>query len=222
MGYTLTIADYNYSSWSMRPWLVLRHIGVQFEERQAEPTIVGPEEMRKISPSAKVPLFEYDGYVVWESLAICELLNEMFPSGRLWPKERSRRAHARAVACEMATGFPNIRAKLPMNIRARVKHAPFDDKLAREVARVQKIWTDCTAESGGPYLYGHTFGIADAMYAPVVTRFRSYGVEVDGPVAQYMKTIEALPAMQLWCERAQAETIRVDEYEKLAASLPAQ
>jgi glutathione S-transferase len=222
MAYVLTIADYNYSSWSMRPWLVLRHIGIQFEERRVEPVEVGPDAMRKISPSGKVPFFEYDGRTVWESLAICELLNELFPSAHLWPRDRTVRAHARAVSCEMAAGFTNIRNTLPMNIRARVKHAPFDDALAREVDRVKKIWTDCVAESGGPFLYGPAFSIADAMYAPVVTRFKSYGVAVDEKVAKYMQTIDALPAMKLWCERAQAETHRVEEYERVAASLPPQ
>jgi glutathione S-transferase len=223
MAYVLTIADYNYSSWSLRPWLVLKHIGIAFEERKIE--LSGPgkltAEIAKVSPSGKVPLFEYDGNVLWESLAICELLCELFPSAQLWPRDRHMRAYGRAVSTEMASGFQTMRATLSMNIRARVKHAPFDDALKRDVDRIRFIWNECLERSGGPFLFG-TFTIPDAMFAPVVTRFRSYGVETDDRVSRYMKTVEALPAMKLWQERAHAETHRVEEYEKIAASLPPQ
>ena len=223
MAYVLTIANYNYSSWSMRPWLVIRQVGIAVEERVLD--LGGPGKaspgVAAVSPSGKVPVFDYDGYKVWESLAICELVAELFPSAQLWPKDRHKRANARAVATEMVAGFSALRSAMPMNIRARRKHGALEPAVEKDIARIKKIWNDCLEVSGGPYLYG-MFSIADAMYAPVVTRFRSYGVETDPTCTAYMKTIESLPAMKAWVERANAETHRVPEYEAIADALPPQ
>ena len=223
MAYVLTIANYNYSSWSMRPWIAIRHVGIAVEERVLD--LAGPGKptpgLAELSPSGKVPYFECDGHKVWESLAICELIADLFPSAQLWPKDRYKRANARAVATEMVAGFSALRSAFPMNIRARRKHDDLEAQVEKDIARVKKIWNDCLDVSGGPYLYGH-FSVADAMYAPVVTRFRSYGVDTDATCTAYMKTMEALPALKAWVERANAEKHRVPEYEAIAAALPAQ
>ncbi len=223
MAYVLTIANYNYSSWSLRPWIVIRQVGIAVEEHVLD--LAGPglgtPGVAEASPSGRVPVFDVDGNKVWESLAICELISELFPSQQLWPKDRYRRANARAAATEMASGFSALRSALPMNIRARRKHGELDPAVKKDIDRVKRIWNDCLNVSGGPYLYG-LFSIADAMYAPVVTRFRSYGVDTDPTCTAYMKSIEQLPAMKTWAERAAAEKHRVPEYEAIAEALPAQ
>jgi glutathione S-transferase len=223
MAYVLTIANYNYSSWSMRPWIVIRQVGIAVDERVLD--LAGPGKstpgVAEASPSGRVPVFEYDGHKVWESLAICELIAELFPSAQLWPRDRYKRANARAVATEMVAGFGALRSALPMNIRARRKHGALEPAVQNDIDRVKRLWTECLNVSGGPFLYGN-FTVADAMYAPIVTRFRSYGVDVDATCKAYMKTMESLPAMKVWAERAQAETHRVPEYEQIAESLPPQ
>lgn len=223
MAYVLTIANYNYSSWSMRPWIVIRQVGIAVEERVLD--LAGPglptPGVAEASPSGRVPVFDCDGHKIWESLAICELVSELFPSAQLWPKDRYRRANARSVATEMVAGFSALRSALPMNIRARRKHGELAPAVVKDIERVKRIWTDCINVSGGPFLYG-MFSIADAMYAPVVTRFRSYGVETDPTITAYMKSIENLPAMKVWAERAAAEKHRVPEYEAIADAMPAQ
>lgn len=223
MAYVLTIANYNYSSWSLRPWIVIRQVGIAVDERVldlAGPGLATPR-VSDVSPSGKVPLFEVDGHKVWESLAICELISELFPSAQLWPKDRYRRANARSVSTEMASGFSALRSGLPMNVRARRKHGELAPAVQKDIDRVKRIWNDCLDVSGGPYLYG-MFSVADAMYAPVVSRFRSYGVDTDATCTAYMKSIENLPAMKVWAERAAAEKHRVPEYEAIAEAMPSQ
>ncbi len=215
MTLELVIANKNYSSWSLRAWLALRMTGAQFRE-----TVVPlrrPEtraELKRHTPSGLVPVLKDGNVVVWESLAILEYLAERFPEARLWPGDAAARAHARAVSSEMHAGFANLRREMPMNIRRFFPGRPRSEGLERDIARVCEIWNDCRARHGsdGPYLFG-LFGNADAMYAPVVTRFVTYGVELDPVSASYRDAILALPAMRSFAEAARAEPWVVDDYE---------
>ena len=204
---SLVIGNKNYSSWSLRPWLLLKQSGLEFEEIRV--VLYAPdfaERVRAISPSGKVPALRHGALVVWDSLAICEYLNDAFPEIRAWPRGLEERAIARAVSAEMHSGFTALRNTLPMNIRAsgrRVKPTP---ELERDIARVCEIWRDCRTRAGerGPFLFGD-FSIADAMYAPVATRFATYGVPL-GPVeAAYVESLRRLPAMLEWAAAAATE-----------------
>jgi glutathione S-transferase len=218
---TIAIGNKNYSSWSLRGWLALRHTGQPFREvvialDQAE-TRAG---ILAHSPSGRVPALRHGDVVVWDSLAICEYLAETFPDARLWPDDRAARAHARAVSAEMHSGFASLRAHMPMNIRA---HMPGNGRTAgslQDIARVTAIWTDCLARqgTGGPYLFGR-FSIADAMYAPVVFRFRTYDVKLEAPLRAYCEAMLARPGMQEWARAAEKEewTIADDEYPSFRA-----
>ncbi len=210
----LVIANRNYSSWSLRAWLALKHTGAAFDE------IVIPlyqpnttEEIRRHSPSGQVPVLRDGDVVVWDSLAICEFLAERFPEARLWPEDPVARAHARSVSAEMHSGFPSIRQNLGVNIRAR-KSRELDADTEREVARVVALWSEARTRfgAGGPYLYGH-FTTADAMYAPLVTRFVTWGLELTGAAAEYVRTIMALPSMQAWIDLARKEPWSIPQYD---------
>ena len=214
MNRTLVIGNRNYSSWSLRPWLVLAVGNVPFDEERI--TLNRPHTKAYIlrhSPSGKVPcLIERDGDAVetiWYSLAIAETVNERHLGGRLWPSDARRRAHARAVAAEMHSGFAALRTHLPMDIRGRYQAAGAVAQqradVAADIARVHALWTDCLQRSGGPFLLGD-FSIDDAFYAPVVTRFRTWGVALTPPLAAYSAALFALPAMQRWVAAAEAET----------------
>lgn len=213
---TLYIGNRAYSSWSLRPWLVLRQAEVDFDEVMIpldEPGVRVPEILAR-SPSGKVPVLKHGELTIWESLAISEYVADMYPEARLWPASRGTRAIARAVSSEMASGFPAMRAALPMNVRRRVTGTHVSEPVARDIARVQAIWRDCRAHfgAGGEFLFGH-FTIADAMYAPVVTRFDTYGVEVDAVSKKYMTAVLGLPAMKSWIAKARDETLVIKAYE---------
>ena len=207
MGLQLVIGNKNYSSWSFRPWLAMKVARIEFEE-----TVIpldAPDfksRLTALSGAGKVPVLIDGDTRVWESLAIVEYLAEKFPEASLWPRDAQVRAHARAIAAEMHAGFQPLRRELPMNMRRPVKPHALVADAAADVARIEAIWSDCRKRlgQGGPFLYG-AFGAADAMYAPVVSRFHTYGVEVGAVAREYMRAITALPAWSEWREAARRE-----------------
>jgi glutathione S-transferase len=203
MSLTLVIGNKNYSSWSLRPWIAMVAAGIPFEERLIP--FETPEFTREAGPAAKVPLLIDGGIRVWESLAILEYLAEKFPSARLWPADIAARAHARAIASEMHAGFGGLRGHLPVNFARKVMKRPLTPQAAADVARIEAMWGECRARYGGPFLFGETFGAADAMYAPVVSRFLTYDVDVNRHTRAYMDAVAALPAWTQWREAAIAE-----------------
>jgi glutathione S-transferase len=214
----LVIGNKNYSSWSLRPWLALRMAGVEFEEVRIP---LYREDSKaailRYSPSGKVPIWIEDGVAVWESLAICERAAELAPGAGLWPADPAARAHARAISAEMHAGFSALRNAMPMNLRAAGARIAVGPEVRADVERIVAIWEDCRARfgAGRPFLFG-AFGNADAMYAPVVTRFHSYGVSLP-PVAQaYVEAVRALPAMQEWAAAGIAEAERIEETDRVA------
>jgi glutathione S-transferase len=215
---TIVIGNKNYSSWSLRPWLVLRHAGIPFEEVRIP--LYRPESAAALaawSPSGKVPAL-HDGDVrVWNSLAICETLHERFPDKHLWPADAAARAVARSVSAEMHSGFDALRQSMWMNIRARYPDKGRTPECLKDIKRILAIWTDCRAHFGqdGDFLFGR-FGIADAMFAPVVLRFQTYGVALEGAAKDYADAVLALPALQAWVADAVAETERIGKYEREA------
>lgn len=200
MAFTLVIGDKNLSSWSLRPWLLLRMLHAPFEE--ALVPLDRPETKREIlrhSPAGRVPVLKHDGLAIWDTLAIFEYLAELH-SGRVWPEAVAERARARSLAAEMHAGFADLRRELPMDIRARRPGRTYGEETARDIARVAEIWS----EAKGPFLQG-PFGGVDAMYAPVATRFVTYGVALPPAAARYRDAVLALPAMREWAEAAARE-----------------
>lgn len=211
MSTTLVIGNKNYSSWSLRPWLLLRHFAVDFDEVRLP--LDTPEFRARVgqwSPTSRVPVLHDDGLTVWDSLAICEYSNERWLDGRGWPGDRAARAVARSAAAEMHSGFGAMRAQLPMNVRRQPNQFRGDADAARDIARVQSLWADLRTRfgGGGPFLCG-AFGIVDAMYAPVCVRLRGYGIRMDDTASAYLEAVFALPAMREWEAAALAETERV-------------
>lgn len=207
MALTLIIGNKNYSSWSLRPWIAMKVAGIAFEEVLIP---LGAADFKQrvlqYSPAGRVPILVDDGVAVWESLAILEYLAEKFPAAGLWPDEREARAHARAIAAEMHAGFAPLRRHCPMNFWRPAKPHPLPAEVAADVARIEAMWSDCRRRfgRGGPFLFGR-FTAADAMYAPVVSRFMTYGVSV-GPAARaYMEAVAALPAWAEWRDAALKE-----------------
>jgi len=210
----LTISTKNYSSWSLRGWLLCKMAGLDFDEVPVD--IDDPEQRQELlllSPSVRVPRLSHDGVEVWDTLAIAEYLAEAFPAAGFLPAERKARAHCRSISGEMHSGFYNLRSALPMNIKAR--HASFKifSGARPDVQRIREIWTECLDAHGGPFLFGATPTMADAMYAPVCTRFRTYAVELDDRLQAYCETIFAWAPMQEWAEAALAEPDEVVELE---------
>jgi glutathione S-transferase len=208
MKLQLVIGNKNYSSWSMRPWVLLRQAGIPFEEVQLkfdqDTKVVGVE---KYSPTRKVPVLLIDGEPVWDTLAICETVAEMFPAKQLWPQDPSARRVARSICAEMHSGFQALRGAMPMNIRSRCPGKGLDEKSSKDIQRVLALWSDCRARfgKGGPLLFG-AFGIPDAFYAPVVMRFQTYGVEVPPVARAYCEAVQSLSAVREWCDAARRET----------------
>jgi glutathione S-transferase len=210
--YTLIIGDKNFSSWSLRPWLAMARCGIPFAEERVRLRL--PESKAAIlrhSPSGKVPALKTEGLVVCDSLAILEFLAERHPELGLWPRDAEARAVARSVSAEMHSGFMALRNDMSMDLLSRLPAPPIGDELERDIRRVVAIWREARARHGasGPFLFG-AFTNADAMYAPVATRFRTYGVDLaafgdDGSAAAYAETVLALPEMALWSEGAEAE-----------------
>jgi glutathione S-transferase len=213
--FKLILGNKNYSSWSLRPYLALSHVGVPFDEvviplRHADTA----ERIAAHSPSGRVPVLVHGDLTVWDSLAICEYLADVFPEAKLWPADRAARATARSVSAEMHSGFAALRTDLPMNIRAERPRRELFAEVQADIARIRKIWRDCRARfgAGGRFLFG-TFGVADAMFAPVVTRFRTYGINLDGGEAAYADAVWHLPALQRWAEAGQKEPWAIAQYE---------
>jgi glutathione S-transferase len=207
---TLTISSKNYSSWSLRGWLLARFAKLDFDE-----IVVPPEdadarkELLLLSPSILVPCLVHDGVRVWDTLAIGEYLNEV-QAESLLPEERTARAHCRAICGEMHSGFTSLRSALPMNIKRTFPGHKVWIRAQADIERVTSIWRECLTRYGGPYLFG-ALGMADAMYAPVVTRFKTYDVTLDTECSAYCEIILALPEMQEWIEAAKLESDDIDE-----------
>jgi glutathione S-transferase len=211
---TLTISSKNYSSWSLRGWLMARLSGVDFEEVLVDPEDPGARaELLLLSPSILVPCLCYDGFKIWDTLAIGEFLNEIAPAAALLPQDRLSRARCRSICGEIHSGFTSLRSALPMNLRGDFPNFKIWSKAQGDIARVKEIWRECLTVSGGPYLFGK-FSMADAMYAPVATRFRTYHVPLDEQCEAYCESIYAWPAMQEWVAAARSET---ESYEELEA-----
>jgi glutathione S-transferase len=209
---SLTVSSKNYSSWSLRGWLLCKMAGLDFEERLApfdDPATRA--ELLLLSPSFLVPCLEHGAVKVWDTLAIAEYLNEIKPGAGLWPADPAARSHCRAVCGEMHSGFANLRSALPMNLKAQ--HAGFKvwAGARADIERVTAIWRDCLRQYGGPYLFGATPTVADAMYAPVCTRFATYDVKLDPASAGYRDLILRWPPMVEWCQAAKTEPEEVEE-----------
>jgi glutathione S-transferase len=210
---TLTISSKNYSSWSLRGWLLCRMAGLAFDEVYVDPD--DPEmrqELLLLSPSVRVPRLSHDGVEVWDTLAIAEYLNEIAPKAGLWPADQAARAHARAISGEMHSGFANLRSALPMNLKARHERFKVFTGAKPDIERIRTIWHECLDTHGGPFLYGAPT-VADAMYAPVCTRFRTYSVELDPVLSGYCETILEWDLMREWTEGALAEPDEIVELE---------
>ncbi len=210
---TLSISSKNYSSWSLRGWLMAKLAKIRFEE-----VVVAPDdadaraEILLLSPSILVPCLTYKGIRVWDTLAIGEFLNEVAPKAGLLPKDQAMRAHCRSICGEMHSGFVSLRQALPMNIKAELNHFKIWSKAEGDIERIKAIWRECLQAYGGPFLFGKVT-MADAMYAPVVSRFRTYGVKLDDDLQAYADHIWDLPAMIEWREGALAEKEEIEELE---------
>jgi glutathione S-transferase len=207
----LTISSKNYSSWSLRGWLLCKMAGLEFVE-QAVP-VDDPSnraELLLLSPSILVPCLTHDGIRVWDTLAIAEYLNELKPKAGLLPAKRAARARCRSICGEMHSGFGNLRSALPMNLKARHPGFKVWAGAQADIDRIATIWRECFAEHGGPYLFG-TLTMADAMYAPVVTRFQTYDVKLDHDCSTYCERVTALPDMIAWREAALVEPDELEE-----------
>ena len=201
----LIIGNKNYSSWSFRPWIAMKTAGIPFAERLI--SLNDPDFKPKVlafSGTGKVPALDDDGAYVWESLAILEYLADKFPQARLWPSDPSARGHARAIAAEMHAGFMGLRRECPMNFWRPAKRRELSAEALADVARIDAVWADCRTRYGGPFLFG-AFGAADAMYAPVVSRFHTYAVEVGAAARAYMDAVMDLPAWREWAQAALKE-----------------
>ncbi|PWC74547.1 glutathione S-transferase family protein [Azospirillum sp. TSH64] len=206
---TLVIGNKAYSSWSLRPWLVLKQAGIAFAETPI--VLRQPDSAARIaehSPSGRVPALIHDGLTIWDSLAICEYVAELAPEAGLWPADRAARAVARSVAAEMHSSFVSLRTTMPMDLKRDRKGQGMTEATAADIARIEALWADARARfgvpAGGPFLFG-SFTIADAMFAPVVTRLETYGVAVSPVSRAYMDAVLALPAMRDWTAAAKDE-----------------
>jgi glutathione S-transferase len=210
----LTLSSKNYSSWCLRGWLLCRMAGLDFEEEVIpadDPS--ARAELLLLSPSFLVPCLSHGRIKVWDTLAIAEYLNEVLPAAGLLPKELEARTHCRAVSAEMHSGFANLRSALPMNLKAHYPKFKVFAGAAADIDRIVAIWRECLKTYDGPYLFGDRPTLADAMYAPVVTRFLTYAVKLDRLCADYCETIMAMPEMIEWVEAARAEPAALEELE---------
>lgn len=217
--FTLVLGNKNYSSWSLRPWLAMKQAGADFDE-----VVIGigkgdtSERIGAHSPSRKVPALKHGKVTVWESLAICEYVAELFPKAGLWPADRDARAVARAAAAEMHAGFAALRGAMPMNLRVRLKEPRpgWPPEVVADVGRIVVLWNDCRARfgRGGPFLFG-TFTNADAMFAPVVGRFRTYRVALPADAQAYCDAVWSWPAMREWVAAAEAENETIAKYDAI-------
>ena len=215
MTWTLTIGNKAYSSWSLRPWILLRHFEIPFDEQVIplyEPT--SSIEIQRHSPSGKVPVLTADGIVVWESLAIIEYVADALPEHAIWPADPAARAMARALSAEMHGGFGALRQACPTNFRRAPKPVPLSDDARRDVDRIEAAWAAARVQwgQGGPFLFG-AFTAADAMFAPVVSRFHAYAIPVSAETRAYMDAVMALPAWRAWIDGGVAEPWVIEKFE---------
>lgn len=217
----LYIGNKNYSSWSLTAWFLLTEAGIEFDEvRLPLDTAEFHERIGKISPALRVPVLDLDGHAVWDSLAIAETVAERWPEKSLWPTDVVARSHARAVSAEVHSGFAALRTLLPMNCRAMGRRVPLTDATLADIERVQSIWSDCRNRYGevegegvgDGWLFGR-FSIADAMYAPAVFRFRTYGVNIGESAAAYAERVLRSRAIQNWLRAAESETEVIENEE---------
>jgi glutathione S-transferase len=215
---TLVIGNKNYSSWSLRPWLAMKHARIPF--REVRIPLYQPDSKARLleySPAGKVPVLVDGAVTVWESLAILEYLADKFPRQGFWPEDAAARAHARAISAEMHAGFGELRRQMSMNVRRSLPGRPGTPEVDADIARITWMWLTCFERYGGPFLFGG-FGAADAMYAPVAGRFATYGVVLPPRCRQYVDTVLALPAMQEWYAAARAEAEVLPQFEPETAS----
>jgi len=211
---TLTISSKNYSSWSLRGWLLCKMAGLEFTELPVD--LDDPKARRELlllSPSVLVPRLTHKDVPVWDTLAIAEYLNEAFPRKALLPKDAVARAHCRAVSGEMHSGFHNMRSALPMNIKARHERFKVFTGARPDIERIKEIWQECLDIHGGPWLFGDKPTVADAMYAPVCSRFQTYAVELVSPLGAYRDMVLEWDLMKEWSEGATAEADEIIELE---------
>ncbi len=210
----LLIGNKNYSSWSLRAWLLLREAGIEFEEQRIQ--LDAPDTHDTIcgfSPAGKVPILILDDVTVWDTLAIAETAAERWPEKRLWPDDPAARGHARSISAEMHSGFEVLRECMPMNCRAMGRKVPLPDELTDDIDRIIAIWSDCHHRYGGEWLFGD-FSIADAMFAPVVLRFRTYGINLPDSAYVYPMRLLQSEAMQSWLAAAESEVEVIECEEK--------
>jgi len=210
----IVIGNKKYSSWSLRPWLALQMTSAPFEETVVALDMPDTDaNIRKFSPSGRVPALIDDNLTVWDSLAICEYLNEKFPHKHLWPRETAARAHARSISAEMHSGFMNLRNDCSMKIVQQYPYKPLRPETQKDVDRIVSIFAECLRRSGGPFLFGASPCIADAFYAPVVSRFRTYSIPLPDAARAYCDTIWDWPPLKAWVADAQNETLREKHHE---------
>jgi glutathione S-transferase len=211
---TLILGNKNYSSWSLRPWLALKHVGVPFREvivALDQPTTAA--QIARYSPSGRVPVLQHGELSIWDSLAICEYLNESFPAAQLWPADPKARAWARSISAEMHSSFTALRQNMPMKIRESLPGKGMAVGVQEDIDRITAIWRETRSHCGqrGAFLFGE-LSIADAMYAPVATRFQTYGVKLDSESRDYADALLSLPAMKEWYAAAAAEPLDMPRY----------
>lgn len=215
--FDLYLGNKNYSSWSLRPWLLMKHFGIPFTEYMV--SVAGRDynaALKPIAGNARVPCLHDDGFQVWDSLAIAETLAEAHPA--MWPAAPKARARARSISAEMHAGFPKLRTAMPMNLKLKLRGKPATPEVQREIDRIVEIWSEARrdfAVGEGPYLFGD-FSVADAMFAPIVWRFHIYNVPLDGVAAAYRDTLLAHPAMIEWYQAALLESEAHAHYDRLA------
>ncbi|MEJ2410891.1 MAG: glutathione S-transferase [Novosphingobium sp.] len=211
IGATLTISSKTYSAWSLRGWLLCRLAGLDVAERQVPNDAANRAELLLLSPSVLVPRLTYQGASVWDTLAIAEFLNEQFPDARMLPADPIARAHCRSISGEIHSGFTNLRSALPMNLKVKHEAFPVFSGARPDIERIETIWTDCLERYGGPFLFGEKPRVADAMYAPVTTRFVTYAVQLSPPCEAYCRTIADWAPVKEWTAAAKAEPEEMEE-----------
>jgi glutathione S-transferase len=208
----LTLSSKNYSSWSLRGWLLCRMAGLQVDEAMIALDDPGNRaELLLLSPSVLVPRLTHDGVSVWDTLAIAEYLNETFPKAQMYPADKVARAHCRSISGEIHSGFANLRSALPMNLRMRHEKFRIFAGARPDIDRIETIWSECLTRYGGPFLFGAAPTVADAMYAPVTRRFITYAVALSPTSRAYCDTISAWPLMAEWIAEAAAEPQEMEE-----------
>lgn len=208
----LTLSSKNYSSWSLRGWLLCRIAGLKVEEKLiALDDAENRAELLLLSPSVLVPRLTHEGASVWDTLAIAEYLHELYPDAGMYPADRIARAHCRSVSGEIHSGFANLRSALPMNLKVRHAKFPIFSGAKPDIERIETIWSECLDSYGGPWLFGEKPTVADAMFAPVAERFLTYAVPVSATAAAYCRTINSWDIMREWIEEARVEPDEVEE-----------